>query len=543
MAISGPDVSVQKARQLSVAGDMFQLTGRKVRTQAGRVFSDKVELPQDSHAYEKVASLEAKADASRYPLVRLEVRAKDATGQAVPGLAGGLFSIREGDRSQTAVLVSAPGAKGSKEPTDSYQFEYLAFGKGTTGRVRVGMQCRTLQAETKYTRVNSKTPPPMICGLELEVRLPGQAALTRRIAGWDRMRPKRPIQEAIAETRGALLGSHTLQLEGVSPPRSVLLEGIVRELLALKPMAEAMEQGTEGMLRRLNEGTVRRPQLELALAAVELPQRADGTALTYEHAPKLVSYSKYVVWGSNQLLRRTDMLPLSNLHTLAADAKVARRRTLVNSASLAIAESTLAPKTTYGKLKAGPFKWLDAKHLKGLPADDKRRWRSRSRATVGRWDLFAKDTTASAPYYAVDRFGQLHALLADGSGGSEAAESIRRQLQEYERTLDLLGTVASLMGTSPLIGVAIIHGRLLGRAYAAASMAIIMMDSSGIEATLRKAFAEAACELLKLTGTTLFGKFGGKMADRSMKAFAGLDYLLGLFAAKVGEQNPFSCWS
>ena len=180
---------------------------------------------------------------------------------------------------------------------------------------------------------------------------------------------------------------------------------------------------------------------------------------------------------------------------------------------------------------------LNKKALAGMAAEQKAYWswayaaaRKRSLSL-----LAAAKSEPGDPYYAVDGQGQLFALLADGSGGAEAVEQIRKTLKEIEEVMDaiaLLGTAANL---SPALGVVMIHGRLLVRLYTAVAIAITMMDNSGVDEAVRQTLASAACDVLKLAGTALFGR------TISM-AFAGLDYIIGAFAAKLGQRNPFSCW-
>jgi len=374
----------------------------------------------------------------------------------------------------------------------------------------------------------------MLCGLELVVGV-GNNQLTRRIAGWDPSRPERPLKEAIAETRGALLGSHLLQFEGPSPPTSVLLDGIVTELLALEPIAHALEAGDEAIMRLLANGVPIRPPHELALAARELPLRADGEMLTYEVMPRMVLVSEYIPLESDQRLTRIDQLPLPNLHTVGSDPKKVFARTLVNSSGLAIAESALGDLSTFGTVGSGPLMLLSKNAVAKMDGERKAYWSRTLAANGGRRSLLvAPNGKSQAPYYAVDSRGQLFALLADGSGGAEAAEKIRQKLKEIDEVLRKAAAVRSMAGLSPAYGILITWGRLMVALYGAATIAITMMDNSGVDEAVRRALASAACDIVKGALLKLFGPVG--------RAFAGLDLIVGSFAAKVGQRNPFSCW-
>ena len=216
ISLEGPDVDRQLAHTRSFTGDVVSLTGRRVRSETGRLIVDGKQIASNPRAFERVAALQVTADASRYPLVRLSIVARDSAGKSVHGLGTDLFSVLDGGKARTALLLSSPG-KDSKETESAYELEYLAVDDdaGTTAagsgrQVTVGLQCKMLRASTSYQVPSQRTPARMLCGLELVVSV-GNNKLTRRIAGWDPSRPERPLKEAIAETRGALLGSHLLR--------------------------------------------------------------------------------------------------------------------------------------------------------------------------------------------------------------------------------------------------------------------------------------------------------------------------------------------
>lgn len=678
LSLEGPDVDQSLAQQHSVTGDAVTLSGQRIAVKGDTLELDGEALASDPGAIARVESLEVSADASRFPALRLNVRALDAEKKPVDGLGADAFSILDDGHGHVALLTrnryrpklallvdqslsmpkryrgedmkelverlkqrvkeelpaahidyvktgstlwrsSVEAASGdadavvyisdgdsadkplpgmiealkqgpplmfaavdersrarlkhiadptgarlvaveqtekaldetiallkqAAEKVASYRLEYLARSEGAEKRpVRVTLTGgKKLVASTDYVPPKEPAPPRVFCSLEVTVKHGRQNTLTRRIAGWDARRPEESLERAINETWGALVGAHFIQVEGPSPTASVVLEEMVTELIALEPIARALDEGDDAIKKLLTDGVPPRPPHELLLGGVELPWRAADGMLTYETAPRMALVSEYVPVGEPVRRTRIDLIPITNLLTAADDAERAFRRTLENSAAVAVAEAALGETSTFRAVGAGPLAAVDRDFFQRLAREHHHYWgNSRNwTAKMGFTIVAPKSPQRAEPYYGVSKYGQLVAFLPDGSGGAEQAARIKQQLKQIDEALKFAGAARGLLGLSPALGIVISYGRVLARLYGAVAIAITMMDASDIPQAVRQALASFACDVVKTTGLVGFGRLG-PYPKQAVRMFAGLQYIIGAFASGVGSKSPFSCW-
>lgn len=223
---------------------------------------------------------------------------------------------------------------------------------------------------------------------------------------------------------------------------------------------------------------------------------------------------------------------------MAADPKEAFRLTLEKTARFAIAERELYATSTAKLLAGVPL--ADGRTLfqnPAIPLDQRVAWRALLAQYPARDYKLMPAGGSPRAFWNIDfTGGALLGALSDGSGGGQAEQRIAEHLRRFDQlmaqyNLLVLGAGAALTPVGGMaLGVAGAYGQLLVRLYAAASLAISIMDASGIDAAARAALRTFACEVMKSIFVGAFGKMGD--------AFDGLDNLIG---ALGGENSPFSC--
>jgi hypothetical protein len=396
-----------------------------------------------------------------------------------------------------------------------------------------------VSAQTTYVRPEEPAMPPELCGLYLTVKM-GNESHTRTLAGFHpavrRGMPATP--EMVNETLGACFGEIALSFEAAAPPLSVWLDELITAKRSVDPLHQIVKLGgfaeREAVRRR---GLAQLPP-EFFLQATPLPDAITERSLTFEHGPRVMLKKAYAVFETNRVIRQIDLFPFTHYATVAADPKEAFRLTLEKTARFAIAERDLYQIST-ASLLAGKV-LVDARTLYTNPAiaaNQRFAWRELLEHYSNRdLKLMPADGTPRAFWNVDFTGGALLGGLSDGSGGGLTEEQIAEQLRRFDEVMSgynllLLGAGAALtpMGGMAL-GVVGAYGQLLVRLYAAASLAIAIMDASGINEAARAALRTFACEVVKSIFTGAFGKMGD--------AFDGIDNLIG---ALGGEDSPFSC--
>lgn len=443
---------------------------------------------------------------------------------------------------------------GEFEVTDPYRLTYRAPTESTgerTVQLRLNGGGDT-ESTTSYT-AEGVEPPVELISLHLTVKV-GDTEVTRTLAGWDEQCEDGPTQADRRAVRGALFGTHLLSFEAAAPSTAIVVDDFLSAKITHKSVDLAAREGAglQRIKKELREGTRFLPSEPLLLHA-PLPAPADGGARTYETGLRAVLFSSHFTFGEDYVSTRADVLPTAGFTTAAPDRRVAFRRTLRQTARLAVAEQTLFSETTRSRLAGRPLRTLNTYtpyyyDASDMPDEQKAPWRRAARNAWTQRDQYflgPEDGEGPPAFWSVTQdTGSLLGLLADGSGGGSRRERIEASIDALSQTFAVLnlyvGGAVSAGAINPIGGVALgavaLHGQVLARMYGGAAMAVALMDASELDRYARRAVLFAACEASKML---ILGSFSGgfRVAERAAEAVGNLDDMLGA----TGAPNPFSC--
>jgi hypothetical protein len=388
----------------------------------------------------------------------------------------------------------------------------------------------------------------------------GEHTVTRELGGRDD-HTALPVPEAdLRDTLGALFGVTYLAFEGYTPAHSVWLDDLITSKLALRPFIDGVHdesQDLAGLIELFESGLVHLPAPLLTTLPPLGRVDGDAPALTYPAGLQTILFQERPVFGAKHLLRRVDVLPLGRVSSVTAHgretpeerAENARARFDVNlrqTARLAIAEANLGS-STQTQLEGKPLRFLRPgagktafKQTEGLSDDQRARWKYLLDAPAWRRAyLLVPEDGQTLAFWVVDpKTGELTGVLADGSGGGQAAEDIRRQLEQIEREITVLNTLAALTAAAggvgaiggAALGVVGNYGQLLARLYAAVSITITLMNADDLEEDVQRALFNFACNVTKTLLYSAFGPVG--LAASTMD---------NVFSLLLGAEHPLAC--
>jgi hypothetical protein len=417
-----------------------------------------------------------------------------------------------------------------------------------TARVTVGAAV----GEDKYRAEPLSPDSPVsrkLASLRLTVTV-GRTKVTRVLAGHEGHGAF--TAQHFREVHGAMFGRVMLGFEGPPPSLSTVLHDVLEAKLSLEPFDAVLQNPKatlDDMLEALEKGTHVLPTELATLLARTVPLSGEGFCFA-EQSMRCVMHASQPVIDSDQYRRRVDLLPLSRSYVLASDPAVRVGKSLEASVELAMAEAALFDVSTVKTLGQSALQRFDRKALGdlGLAGEEAARWLTWVRAAErlpGRGLIITPARPSVRVGWAIDKdTGQAWALLPDGSGGGSAADGMKAQLKALDEVVNVLNLLATAAGAAGAVGgiggmslgVVAAYGQQLARLYAAASMAIMLMDDSGIEPALKQAIAVMACEIAKSIRLGVFAG-AGKAAARAVDSFAVGEG----FASMLGYQSPFSC--
>ncbi len=425
-----------------------------------------------------------------------------------------------------------------------YRFSYGAPGD-TPGerKVRLAVATGRVSGGGSYVAPESAPPIAKLSGLYLKVTI-GNQSVERTLAGHDPVRQaNQPVTDAnFNETLGALFGTHYLSFEAGAPSFSIWLDEFLTSKLSIAPLDKALNEkaSLDELEAIVQKGFFNLPP-DLILQTLPIKDAKTATSLTYEDGPRVMLYQAYPVFGASHLVRHLDFLPFTKFATAAEKSDDAFRLTLEKTARFAIAESELFPVSTRSMLEGKSL--IDYRSMERdatRPSEQRALWnRHMRRFSPHAYRLVAVDGSTLA-FWSIDhQSGTLLGILPDGSGGGSAEERLQKQLEEIEEVMafynTVLGEVAGLAGVPTpgtlAIGIVGEYGLLLVRLYAAASLAIAVMDASGLEEAVGEALEQFACNVKK----SIFAAALGPAGD----AFTGLDLLISAIGGD--ENNPLAC--
>ncbi len=374
-----------------------------------------------------------------------------------------------------------------------------------------------------------------LSGLYLTVSV-GFESVTRTIAGWD---PDvdaytEVTDEQVEAVESALLGGTTLSFEGEGVTPAVAFDDLLTARLDRADVDRAVVEGDQEDVDRVREEGFATMPYELLLAQSMLPAPVDEESLTFHDGLRVALYRETPLIGTDRLRREVDVLPLGTARTAADDPAVAYDRTMDRTARVDVVEATA--------FDSAAATLLDDRELVGWnDLDDERQAAfepvfSRSGIDWGdtHW-LFPAEGPADALWTVDADTGAVHGVLSDGTGGGEREEEIREQLKRINRAVAAMnlyiaaGGYAGAVSAVGAVSLAVVaaFGQQLARLYAAAAMALVLMDASNLEEQVRESVARFACSVAK---TITLGVFNDV-------AITATENILGV----MGGSSPISC--
>lgn len=469
----------------------------------------------------------------------------DAMAQATNGLA---VNVSADDTAQVQGAIQRILEEQTRDLP--YVLTYRAPSAGTGAR-KAGVAIGPASGEAPYEVGTTSAEARKVCALDVTIRI-GTKEIKRRLCGQDGRGAM--TQDAMNRLHGAVLGGHMIAFEGPAPSRSTVLDEIITARLSVEALDKAARdksQSFDDMVSILEQGMFSLPTAQAAL--MMRPGALSGENFSVaEHGLRVVLHSEYPIINTDQLVSRVDILPFEHGYVISPDQQVVLEKAFENSIMLAAAEQALFPVNTVSALQGKPLVVLtralyEDKTL--LPeVADRVAWaefarKLRAMFPSGYVALTAADGSTHANWAISNATGEVFAILPDGTGGGHLTAGMAKQLEELDKVvsmLNLLVTASSAAGAiGPLGGfsLAIVaaYGQTLARLYAAASMAVLMMDPGDMDPVMRQAIAGLACNVVKtffLTGISV----GGKIAENAVNMFAAIE---GIHGARGGSSPTF----
>jgi len=374
-----------------------------------------------------------------------------------------------------------------------------------------------------------------LCGLYLTVAVGGDS-ITRTIAGWHpTVDEGDPVtDEQVRAVESALLGGTTLSFEGEGITPAVAFDDLLTARRDRADLDRAIVDGDqEDVDRERRDGFAFMPY-ELLLAQTMLRSPVDEDGLTYHDGLRVALYRETPLLGTDRLRREIDVLPFRSARTAAEDPAAGYRRTMEQTARVDVVEAAAfgsAPETLLADRDLVPWGDLDDERQAAfLPALQ----RSGLDWNDAHW-RFPAEGPADALWTVDATTGEVHGVLADGTGGGESEERLREQLERIDRVVAGMNLYIAAAGYSGAVSatgavslsVVAAYGQQLARLYAAASMALVLMDASDLEQQARETVARLACSVAKNITLGVFNDVAITVAEN----------VLGV----MGGSSPLSC--
>ncbi|MBS2030271.1 MAG: hypothetical protein JST54_20375 [Deltaproteobacteria bacterium] len=351
--------------------------------------------------------------------------------------------------SQVSDAVSATTAELTARALRDYTLAYQAPPSGNATRA-VSVTVNTHAGAGSYTAPSTAAVANALSGLYLTIGVQGREH-TAAIAGYASaagVGPSAVTQDMLDDVRSLLLGGVTLQVEAAAPSPSVVLDDVVTEKLALRPLVDALvAQDDAAITAALGAGMSVTP-IKLLLAQPVLPTPSSAAALTFETGPRVVGLvQKARVDGP--MSQNLDIFPLSQWATASDDPAAAFQGTLQATAALAVMEAHMFTGTsTLEALQGVSLTAVQpggAEAQAGLTDSERLAWE---------WleEPFTPNYTLLVPlhpgaFWAVDTStGTVIGVLPNGTGGG--AEDVCADYNYDNSVAQIASLLGSFMGVS-----------------------------------------------------------------------------------------------
>ena len=350
---------------------------------------------------------------------------------------------------QVSDAVSAASAEFTARALRDYTLAYQAPPNGNTSRA-VSVTVNTHASAGSYTAPSTAAVANALSGLYLTIGVQGREH-TATIAGYASATGVAPAvitQDMLDDVRSLLLGGVTLQVEAAAPSPSEVLDDVVTEKLALRPLIDALvAQDDAATTTALGAGVAITP-IKLLLAQPGFHNAYSADALTFETGPRVVALvQKARVDGP--MSQNLDIFPLSQWATASDDAGAAFNATLQATASLAVMEAHMFTGTsTLEALQGVPLTAVqpgDAANQAGLTDAERLAWESLEESFTPNYTLLVP--LHPGAFWAVDTStGTMIGILPNGTGGG--AEDICGDYNYDNSVAQIASLLGSFLGVS-----------------------------------------------------------------------------------------------
>ena len=241
----------------------------------------------------------------------------------------------------------------------TYQPTQKAKDKGSVHKVEVLVTGKTtakpinLHYELDEGIVYEDFPFP--CGLTLEIKWKNgyrHKSITKTLVGFDERihKPDNLFQLKIfnLQLKSFVFGSHFICFEGDKPTYPTLMDDLLTANLTAAPLLESDSNDLDENLKLFSDMQPLPTECLAAFSGINQPFSKD--IITFENGFQSCICSEYHDVTSQQMISKIDMLETSDIRTFAATKKEAFKRTLEQTAFLAISEGHFFPTSTYSDL-------------------------------------------------------------------------------------------------------------------------------------------------------------------------------------------------
>lgn len=333
-------------------------------------------------------------------------------------------------------------------------------------------------------------------GLLLTVEMNGES-VTRTLAGQGPRGDFSPQHRD--EVLAQFFGTAFVSFAGYGATQAQMLDEVLTAKLSTEHLEEAKTSGDlDTMLEALSKGHIQYSG-EIEFVQSRLPESSTEATLTYPDGLRAVLSNTSPRFGTG-VIRKLDILPLTDWHTVSLDTDLSWKTTLEKTLYLALAEADAHDHNAISKTEE--FEWIQTDYsdmpesLMDAGIDEQRAREIKQVAlnTPGIWDTsyLVPITPYPEAFWAVHQeTGAVLGILLDGSGGASAI--CEDDAAQRAATLaNLLTTFGGLAGVIPAgVGGWIGLGISLHVIGTRAAIIIGTMATPGISPEQTQALADA----------------------------------------------------
>jgi hypothetical protein len=332
-----------------------------------------------------------------------------------------------------------------------YGFRYRAAASGPESReATVSLAQRPATATARYTAppAADRRAPRRLVGLVLRIKMPGEPAFDRVLAGLPRPMTGAPAS-VTRDVEAAMFGGTEIRFEGTRPTTAAVLDDVLTERLGYEKTVAALKAK---MPKEAADAFLGRPARQSQLAfSLHQNLAADGEFPVCPGGLRGVAVSVLPRYGKGVLVR-SDILPIGAHHTPARSARASLEATARATAKLSLLERAFLPRSAArdldGRMLAAAPANADLDVLfPGLPTFDAERWRWLFEQYGAGFRVVPRDGAPVAFFHIDAGTGAVLAVGDTGAGQGYCENNAGDpDLDRLVNGAEALASLASLMG-------------------------------------------------------------------------------------------------